>query len=175
MLPCVIFAYQVIMGHLASYAVDIEIAPAAAAGVVSVMGAAGLIGVNLAGFLSDRIGARLYLIICIGMVTAALAWLLFASELWMLHVFAVVYGVGWGGFPTSHTLLTGNLFGLQHLGAVLAAMLVMGSVGGSIGAPLAGSIFDSRGSYDLAFIICLALAAAALVLSLFLPRTGSDS
>jgi len=175
LLPCIFFIHQVMMAHLAPHAIDAGMAPALAATVVSVLGGANLIGRNLAGFASDRIGARLYLTICIFLVALALVGLLCAKEVWMLYLFAVVYGAAQGGVPISHTLLVGDLFGLQHLGAIMATTMVMGSLGGAFGAPLAGSIFDASGSYQSAFVICLGMGTLALILSLLLLRARPDS
>lgn len=175
MLFCIFFVHQMMMTHLAPYAIDIGIAPAAAATVVSAVGAANLVGRNLAGFLSDRAGARRYLTVSLLVLTLALVWLLLTKDLWMLFLFAAIYGVAQGGFPISHTLALGNLFGLRYLGAIMAGMLVMGSLGGSLGAPLAGSIFDSRGSYNTAFAIALVLGTVALILSFLLLRTRQNN
>lgn len=153
LLPCIFFINQVILTHLVPHAIDIKIAPAIAATIISILGAANLIGRNLAGFVSDRIGARLYLSVCL---------------------FVVIYGVAQGGIPISHTLVIGDLFGLQYLGAIMASTMVMGSIGGALGAPLAGGIFDVNGSYHWAFIICLALSTLAFILSIFLLRSRAD-
>ncbi len=174
LLPCIFFINQVILTHLVPHAIDIKIAPAIAATIISILGAANLIGRNLAGFVSDRIGARLYLSVCLFVVTLAFIWLFFAKDLWMLYLFVVIYGVAQGGIPISHTLVIGDLFGLQYLGAIMASTMVMGSIGGALGAPLAGGIFDVNGSYHWAFIICLALSTLAFILSIFLLRSRAD-
>ncbi len=158
------------MTHLAPHAIDIGIAPAAAATVVAVVGAANLIGRNLAGFLSDRARTLGYLSICLLVITLALGWLLSAKELWMLFLFAATYGIAQGGFPVSHFLTLGNQFGLRYLGAIMAGTMVMGSMGGSLGAPLAGSIYDERGNYNAAFVVALVLGAVALLASFWLLR-----
>jgi len=170
LLPCTFFVHQVMMSHLAPHAIDIKLAPATAAGIISLLGATNLVGRNLSGLVSDRIGARLYLTACLFVMTLSLVWLLFATDTWMLFMFAVVYGVAQGGIPISHTLITGDVFGLRYLGTIMASTMVLGSIGGSFGPPLAGSIFDSSSSYDLAFIICVLLSTLALILSFFLLR-----
>ena len=49
-------------------------------------------------------------------------------------------------------------------------MMVMASLGGSLGAPLAGSIYDNSGNYNAAFVAALALGAVALTVSFWLLR-----
>ncbi len=167
---CFIFIIQIMMAHIAPHAVDVGISSALAASIVSIWAATSLIGRNLAGFISDRIGPTPSIILHLTLMVVALAWLLFAREVWTFYVFAVVYGIAYGGVVPLQTLLTGELFGLRFLGTVMASLMVVGSVGGALGAPLAGTIFDMTGSYQLAFIICLIMAILAIILSVLLLR-----
>jgi MFS family permease len=170
MLFCALFIHQTMMAHLPPHAIDIGIAPAAAAILVSVMGGASLVGRILAGFLSDRAGARFSVTIWLLVTTLALVWLLLAKDLWTLFLFAAIYGIVQGGFLISHNLTIGNLFGPRNLGAIFASVMVMGLLGASLGAPVAGSIYDNLGNYDAAFVITLVLGAVALILSFLLLR-----
>jgi MFS family permease len=165
---CFIFIIQIMMAHIAPHAVDVGISSALAASIVSIWATTSLIGRNLAGFISDRIGPTPSIILHLSLMVLAMAWLLFAREVWTFYVFAVVYGIAYGGVVPLQTLLTGELFGLKFLGAVMASLMVVGSVGGALGAPLAGTIFDITGSYQLAFIICLIMAILAIILSVLL-------
>jgi MFS family permease len=175
LLFCAFFVHQTMMAHLAPHAIDIGIAPAAAAILVSVMSATSLVGRNLAGFLSDRAGAPFSVTIWLLVTTLALVWLLLTKDLWTLLLFAAIYGLVQGGFLISHNLILGNQFGPQYLGAIFASMMVMGSLGASLGAPVAGSIYDSLGNYDVAFVIALVLSTVALILGFLLLRTKRDT
>ena len=97
-------------------------------------------------------------------------WLLLTKDLLMLFLFGAIYGVVQGGFVISHNLILQNLFGPRYLGAIFASMMVMGLLGGSLGAPVAGSIYDSLGNYDAAFVIALVLGTVALILSFLVIR-----
>jgi len=167
---CFIFIIQIMMAHIAPHAVDVGISSALAASIVSIWATTSLIGRNLAGFVSDRIGPTPSIILHLALMVLALAWLLFAREVWTFYVFAVIYGIAYGGVVPLQTLLTGELFGLRFLGTVMASLMVVGSVGGALGAPLAGFIFDMTGSYQPAFIICLIMAILAIILSVLLLR-----
>jgi MFS family permease len=167
---CFIFIIQVMMAHIAPHAVDVGIPSALAASIVSIWAATSLIGRNLSGFISDRIGAIPSIILHLAIMVLALVWLVLAREVWTFYVFAVVYGIAYGGIVPLQTLLTGELFGLRFLGTVMASLMVVGTVGGALGAPLAGTIFDTTGSYQLAFIICIIMAILAIILSVLLLR-----
>lgn len=171
LMVCFIFTVQVIMAHIAPHIIDTGITATIAASIVSIFAATSLIGRNLAGLVSDKVGSRLTMTACLSMVTAVMVWLLFSSDVWMFYLFAVVYGIAYGGVVPLQTLLAGELFGIRFLGMIMATTMFVGSVGGAIGAPLAGSIFDATGSYRSAFLICVALCGLALILSLILLRS----
>ncbi len=135
---------------------------------MSTFAAVSLIGRNLAGFISDRIGAGWTLTIHLTATVVSVGWLLFASEEWSFYTFAALYGISYGGVMPLQTLLAGELFGLRSLGIITAALVVGGSLGGAIGPLLAGTIFDNSGSYQWAFRICLMLLVLAIICSVAL-------
>ncbi len=163
---------QVMMAHLAPHAVDMGMTAAVAATFVSTFAASSLIGRNLAGFVSDRIGAEWTITIHLTATVVAVGWLLFASEAWSFYTFAAFYGIAYGGVVPLQTLLAGELFGLRSLGIITAALMLGGSLGGATGPLLAGAIFDNSGSYQWAFRICLMLLVLAIICSVALRRPG---
>jgi MFS family permease len=168
------FCAQMIIVHLPSYATDVGIPAIIAAGILSVSAGVGIIGNLSIGFLSDRIGGRLALNGCLVMITLSMAWLLFTEESWMFYIFAVVFGVARGGIIPLLTVVAVELFGLRHLGSIGGAFLLCSTFGGVLGSPFAGFIFDSSGSYGLAFGIAIAIGALAVILGLFLLRYKSQ-
>ena len=175
---CFFFCVQVTIVHIVPHAIDIGISPIIAATITSIIAGTSVIGRLSMGFISDKVGGRLLLITCISLATLALLWLLFAKEIWMLYIFAVIFGVGYGGIVPLLTIISAELFGLGSLGMILAALMFCGTIGGALGAPLAGSLFDITGSYGLAFLICVIICALAIILSLILLKAkgwrGSD-
>jgi MFS family permease len=167
---CFIFSVQVINVHIAPYAQDIGFSKVVAASFLSVIAGASAFGRLSMGFISDRTGGRLALTVCLIMAILALIWFLFAREAWMFYLFAVVFGLAWGGLVPLTTVVAAELFGLKYLGALMGVMMLIGSAGGSLGAPLAGTIFDITGGYSLAFSICIALCALAIMFSVILLR-----
>ncbi len=170
-LACFLFCIQVIIVHIAAYATDIKIPAIVAASILSIIAGGSVIGKLSTGFISDKVGARLALSACLITITLSLIWLLFAKEIWMLYLFAVVFGFGYGGIVPLQNLVPAELFGLKSLGAVVGSVLFFGTVGGAIGPPVAGYIFDVTKSYRLAFLICAILCAIGIILSLILLRS----
>ena len=123
------------------------------------------------GFISDRVSSRVALIACVATATLALIWLTFAKEIWMFYIFAGVFGIAYGAIVPLEITLPVKLFGLRSLGAILGGIMFISTIGGALGAPVAGSIFDAKGSYDLALLTSVIVSALALILSLILLRS----
>ena len=169
---CFVLYMQAVIIHLVPYAVDIGIPAIIAAGIMSIHAGVSVIGRLSMGFISDRIGGRLALSVSLITLTLALIWLPLAKEIWVFYIFAVVFGLAYGGVvPPLLTLLPAEFFGLKSLGIILGALNIFLTVGGSFGPPLAGSIFDVTGSYSLAFLIYIILSTLAFMLSLILLRS----
>lgn len=167
---CFLFSLQAVIVHIVPYAVDMGAEPIAAASILSIISGSTIIGNLSTGFISDKSGGRLVFSSCLILVVVTLVWLLFAREIWMFYLFAVLFGLAVGGTNPLVTVVATELCGLKSLGVILGASMLIGTLGGALGATLAGTIFDLTGSYTLAFSICLVLSALAVVLSLILLR-----
>jgi len=164
------FCFGLLIVHIVPYAVDMGISAMVAASIVSIFGGTSIIGRFASGFFSDKAGARRVLVGCVVVFASALVWLLFARETWMFYLFAVVYGVAYGGIVPLYTLISAELFGLRFLGIIAATMAFLGTLGAAVGAPIAGSIFDVTGSYRWALSLCVVVGMLMVILSLVLLR-----
>jgi MFS family permease len=170
MLFCLVFIGQIMVNHLSPHSQDIGISPTVAASFVSMYAATSLIGRNLCGVFSDRFGSRKTMLIGFVMVTMGMVWLVFATQVWMLYLFSLWYGISFGIVVPLQSLMPGELFGLKSLGIITAALMLMGNIGGAVSSPLAGAIFDATGKYDIAFYSCTGAALLGMILAWFLLR-----
>ncbi|UCC17546.1 MAG: MFS transporter [Dehalococcoidales bacterium] len=149
--------------HIVPYAEGLDIPKTTAASLVSTYGAVSMGGRLIMGFLGDRLGHKRAIIICLIIAVVGMSWLQAADELWMLYLFAAVYGFSHGGFFSLISPLIAGLFGTRSQGSLLGIVIFSGTLGGSIGMTLSGYIFDITGSYTIAFIILLGLVICGLV------------
>lgn len=169
----IFFCTQTITVHIAPYAVDLGISAINAAGILSIIGGISMGGRLVMGGAGDKIGNRRAIIICFLILVAALFWLQVAKELWMLYLFAVMYGFAHGGFFALISPMIAELFGIRSQGIILGAVIFSGALGGAVGPVLAGHMFDVMDSYQLAFLVCAIIAVVGLiVVSLLKPITG---
>ena len=92
----------------------------------------------------------------------------------MFYLFAILFGMTYGGVMPLQTLISRELYGLRFLGGIMAVLHLIGLTGGSFSPPLAGYIFDRTGGYEPAFILCIIFSVLTVVLSLILLRLKAE-
>lgn len=167
------YCTQTIMVHIVPHALDLQMSATSAAGIISIIGAASIVGRLTMGWAIDRVGSRRALTISTCVLAVSFAWLLFARQTWMLYLFVPVYGFAHGAFFALMSPLIAELFGIRSLGSIFGVLLFLGQIGGAIGPVISGYIFDVTQSYQIAFIILLLVSVIGLILSLSLKPVSS--
>jgi len=171
---CIIFIWSflgsslfLMFTHLVPHITDIGFSAVEAAGVMSMVGFAAIVGRVLIGIASDRIGRKLTAIMAALLQTGAMLWLAWSHELWMLYVFALVYGFAYSGFSAGMGALIGDVFGLARIGSVFGVLEIGFGIGAATGPAIGGLFFDANGSYFMAFLVAaFSMLAAALLIGL---------
>ena len=163
--------------HLVPYATDLGISTIEASTIISVMGAFTILSRVLAGRVSDNVGRKAPGIITALLRAGAFLWLIWSRELWAFYLFAVVFGLSWGGLSLAVTALCADIFTGHRLGLIMAALEGGFSISAAIAPYIGGLIFDTTGSYYLAFIIgtvIMLLTAISMSLIKQEVRSGVD-
>lgn len=166
---------HLVLTHIVPHATDIGISAIDAAIVFSLISMASIPGRLIMGEVSDRVGRRASAIICALLQAGAMVWLIWAQDLWMFYLFALVYGFGYGGLDPSTLALVGEMFGLRNIGVTMGALAVGWGIGAAIGPVVGGLIFDASQSYFTAFLIgAFAMLAATLFVALTKRETNGN-
>ncbi len=168
---CAGFYLQMVVVHVVPRAIDVGITEIAAAAVLSIVAGTGAFGRFFAGVLSDNFNSRKIMFSCLVAITLTLIILLFARQMWAFGIYATVFGLASGAFITLMPIVVSELFGLTNMGAIWGAIMLFGTIGGAIGAPLSGFIFDLTDTYSVSFIVGIVIAAIATFLGLGLLRS----
>ena len=160
----IVFCLLTVMVHIVPYAQEIKVSPTRAASVLSTIAGVSMAGRFISGLFIDRIGSKRVIIFCFILLIAGLLWLQIATELWMLYLFAVVYGVAHGGFFTAFSPLIAEFFGIKFHGALFGITMFSGNFGGALGPVMAGYIFDVTGRYTGAIWLCTVISILGFVL-----------
>ena len=161
-------AMWAILIHIVPLATDRGM-PLMTAGILAgIIGAASIIGRINAGFLSDKVGRKRVLITEYSVQLISFILLLYSTKVWMLFLFAVLFGLSSGGWAGVIAAFPADYFGLRATGSILGFANVLAGVGVAMGPYLGGYIFDTARSYDYMVVMCIIATMAAIVSGLFL-------
>ncbi len=168
MLVCFGLCLQTIMVHINPHATDLGISAISAANILAIIGGASIAGRVMMGSAGDRIGNKAAIIICFVLLSVDLFWLQLAKMVWMLYLFAAIFGFGYGGFIALMSPLVAELFGLSSHGIIFGVINFSFVIGETVGPLLAGHMFDITNSYNVAFLVCATLSIIAIALAILL-------
>lgn len=165
--------------HLIAFCGDLGLAPAKGAAMLSLLLVCAFLSRQFWGWLSDRVGGLLTLLICSGAQALAVSGFLVTQDEAGLFAVAAAFGLGFSGLIPAYLLTARKLFPASEAAWRLPALLLTGTTGMATGGWLAGAIYDSLGSYQPAFATGLAANIANFailaVLVLIWRRSASRS
>jgi OFA family oxalate/formate antiporter-like MFS transporter len=138
--------------HIVPYATDVGISPFVAAITLSMIGCGSFLGRIVMGLVQDRIGAKRSMIICLISMGVCLFALPFITSDAAFIVFAVIFGLAYGGDVPQVPALAVQCFGVVSLGVIYAFITCIVNLACSLGPLAAGYIFDATHSYTIAFL-----------------------
>ncbi len=158
--------------HLVPYALDHGVPQSAAVLLLGAIGVGSTAGRFFLGGLADRLGRSLSLAAMIaGMALAFVIWF-FSVNLWPLTIFALVYGLFYGGWVALLPAVAADYFGATNLGGMIGLISLGIAFGTLIGPSAAGFAFDVSQSYTLPILAsAAAYLLAAAILAVTAPRS----
>ena len=164
-LLCFTMGEGTVLVHIVSHAIGLGISADKAALMIPVIGLISIPARVLAGVAGDRIGNKKAYLTAFVFIDLSLFLLLITKELWLFYLFAVIYGIGYGGLSALISPIVAELFGLSSHGVVMGMVIMFGGTAGmAVGPLLAGYIFDVTGSYQTAFLLYAIIGVFGLVL-----------
>jgi MFS family permease len=168
------FALFVPVVHLPAYAGASGASPVAGATLVGIIGVASVVGRIALGAIADRFGR-------VRTFQASFAVLAAAFALWLGHsalrgpfavlvAFAVVLGVGYGGWIALQPAVIADAFGVRGLGWLVGLVYTAAGIGALLGVPAAGALVDATGGYGWAAGVAGLCALGAFVVLFPLSR-----
>jgi MFS family permease len=150
---CFGFCLMAIMVHIAPHAIDIGKSTATATGLIASIGISSIAGKIIFGYFGDSVGSKKVYIICFAIMFVSLLLPISAKEVSLLYIFAIMFGLAYGGNACSQSPLTAEMFGLKSHGAIMGALNIGFTSGATMGPFLAGFLFDINGDYYTAFLV----------------------
>lgn len=146
------------MTHLAPLLTDEGFSLQTAGWVVTVYTAVSMVFMVVGGYAGDRIPKNLGLFVFSStQAGAVLVLVAFPSNIEMVYLFAVLFGIGFGGTSPLSTSIRGDYFGRANFGKIFGISSVPMNILLLGASPFAGYMYDLKGDYSLAFEILAAL------------------
>ena len=159
------------MTHLAPLLTDEGFSLQAAGLVVTVYTAVSMVFQVVGGYAGDRIPKNLGMFVFSSIQAGAvLVVVTFPSDIEMVFLFAVLFGIGFGGASPLATSIRGDYFGRAHFGKILGISSVPMNILLLGAAPFAGYMYDINGNYNLAFEILAVLNFVGALLLLMAKK-----
>jgi MFS family permease len=138
--------------HIVAYSGDLGHGAARGAQMLSLMLGFGVVSRLASGWICDRIGGRLTLLL--GSSLQALALILFLPfhGLTALYIVSALFGLFQGGIVPAYAVIVREFFPPEEAGVRIGAVLMATVFGMALGGWLSGVIFDLTGSYHVAFL-----------------------
>jgi MFS transporter, OFA family, oxalate/formate antiporter len=162
---CAASGTTVIVTHQVAHVVDVGYSKLLAASVFGLAGITSSFGRVVFGFIADLLSKQAAYTLNILMTlvgVGALMVLRDPSQNWLLYIYVIFFGIGFGSRAVIFSALTADIFSGKGFGSILGYSTVAVGVGGALGSWLGGAFYDWTGSYLVSF------ALSALVLA------GSD-
>ena len=117
--------------------------------LLGVIGIGSTAGRFFLGGLADRMGRQLSLLLMFAGMALALATWVVSVNAWSLALFALVYGVFYGGWVAILPTIVMDYFGGRNVSGIIGILYTSVAFGTLIGPSAAGFAFDLSHSYTL--------------------------
>ena len=165
-LGCV--SHSIVIIYIIPIAVLAGMEEVAAAGVLSTLALVSVTTRFLTPVISDYIGAR-------GTMATAFVWqglpvlmLFWAHDPWQFYLFAVIFGIGYGGEGSAFPVINRQYFGRGPMGSSFGWQQFGAGSGMAMGAWLGGALFWLFDSYTVTIIVSTltSIAGAVVIMSM---------
>ncbi len=168
-LGCV--GHAVILVYLIPIAVQEGIDLVAAATILAVMAAVSVPSRFAVPVLAEKVGVRAIMAIFYFLQGVTVILLFWTHEHWMFYLFAVVFGVGYGGESGGFPILNRKYYGHAPQGSPYGFQMLGAGLGMALGGWIGGVIFDITNGYGWALVISVVASIAGMISIMLLEPT----
>ena len=166
--------HSVILVYLVAMAEDEGVSKGLAAGAFVTMSVASTITRFAVPVIADRMGSKPAMAGCFFLQVAPIALLFFAQEAWQFYVFAVLFGIGFGGEMSAFPIINRQYYGSGPIGTTYGYQMMGAGVGMAFGALIGGGLRDWTGDFDATMAFSLVLSFIGVISILILPTTKKE-
>ena len=159
--------------HMPSYLKDHGLSPQVASTALALIGLFNVFGTYATGTLGQRMPKRHILAgIYIARSVAISVFLLVPLTPWSVYIFSSVMGVLWLSTVPPTNAAVAQIFGVAHFSMLGGFVFFSHQIGSFMGVWLGGVLYDRTGSYDVVWLIAIALGVMAALINLPVKETA---
>ena len=167
--------HSCILLHGFNHMTDVGLQAATASKVAAVMAIAGMVGKIMCGMLADRIGGKWAMVLFLTLQAVVIPIFVNAHAVPTFFMWAVLFGIGFGGPMPVYAMLFREYFGTRSIGAILGVFFMIAAVGMGSGGLMGGIMYKMFGGYALPFLTSSGMGIMSAVLALTLPAPQRES
>jgi MFS family permease len=164
--------HAIIVVYLVAMAEARGVPPALAAGTFVTLSVFSSLTRFAVPVLADNIGSKGVMAACFFLQVAPVSLLFFAQDAWMFYLFAVLFGIGFGGEMTAFPIINRQYYGSAPVGTTYGWQMMGAGLGMASGTMLGGMLRDFTGDFTATMALSLALSGVGVVSILLLPATS---
>ena len=146
----------VIVTHQVAHVVDVGFSKFLSASIFGLAGITSSFGRVIFGFIADRLSKQAAYTLNIAMTVVGVGALMIlnnSTQVWLLYIYVVFFGIGFGSRAVIFSALTADIFSGKGFGSILGYSTVAVGVGGALGSWLGEAFYDWTGSYLISFAL----------------------
>ena len=165
--------HAIVLVYLVAIAEGEGVSPGLAAGAFVTMSVTSTVTRFAVPVLADHLGSKGVMAVCFMLQTLPIVLLFFSTELWQFYLFAVLFGIGFGGEMSAFPIINRQYYGSAPIGTTYGWQMMGAGVGMAAGSLIGGWLRDLTGNFDATMGLSLALSLVGVFSIVVLPSTHS--
>ncbi|MFC2033836.1 MFS transporter [Chloroflexota bacterium] len=161
-----LFSLNFITLHQVVYMEDLGFTPIIAATTLGVLAGMSVIGQLVFGALGVKVEGRYLAAFCLILFITGITILMNFNSLPFIYLHTLLSGIGYGGLIVLMPVMIGSYYGRTNYSQIIGWTIPFTTLFSSVSPLIAGFIYDSTGSYNLAFIIAITFLGIGLICAL---------
>jgi MFS family permease len=162
---CGNFVCQMLLVHQVAFLVDQGIPAMVAASAAGLVGLSSVFAKVGSGWAADIIGRRrtfttgmIVVLVSVGLLTLVAR----SPHGPLVYVYGLLMGIGYAATVPIMPTVISDVFGGTRFCSIFGSLHLANAIGGAVGAWLAGTVFDTTGSYRISFMVAAVAALLAI-------------
>ena len=139
--------------------------------IVSIISMVSVISRFVTPILAERYGTRRMMAMSLSIQAFTVLILFWANDPWVFYLFAVVFGLGFGGEWTGYLVINRQYYGDGPMGTIYGWQTTGALMGHAVATGLAGLIIYATGSFNIILVLSVGFSSVGVVVIALLDDT----